>query len=50
MKSKPCVATRIPNVDYNKAKALVDKGKYISVSDLLRQALREKLEKEAASC
>lgn len=43
------VAARIPPQDFVKAEKLIRDGRYINISDLLRRALREKLDREEAT-
>jgi Arc/MetJ-type ribon-helix-helix transcriptional regulator len=40
------VGARIPGHDFEEAERLVQSGRYLNLSDLLRRALREKLDKE----
>jgi Arc/MetJ-type ribon-helix-helix transcriptional regulator len=42
------VGARVPGHDFVKAERLVQTGRYLNMSDLLRRALREKLDREEA--
>jgi Arc/MetJ-type ribon-helix-helix transcriptional regulator len=46
VRTNPCVGARIPPEDVSRTEELVRKGRYLNISDFIRRAVREKLDRE----